>query len=123
MTYENDEGQMSAELCKPDYGLVELLGDLLNDASQSDPLRHYILSSFANMCAELNENIKEAVLVRGRVLDIFATTSDRKVQLLLPWLLYNVYCQNVTLLLDTEQMVSTCRRYSILVPFPSSITV
>lgn len=65
---ENDDGQICAELCKPEHGLLDLLGDYLNDPSQSDPVKSHLLTTFANICAEINENLKEAVIKRGRVL-------------------------------------------------------
>lgn len=50
------------EICKADYSLLEVLGDYLSDETQSDPVRLSIEQTFANICAEPNENLKHAVL-------------------------------------------------------------
>ena len=49
-------------MSKVDHALIEVLGDYLQDTQQSEPVRLNILIVFSNMCAEVNENIKEAVL-------------------------------------------------------------
>lgn len=46
-----------------------------------------------NICAEMNENCKEAVIKRGRIL-IFLNNlgPDDIMNENIPWLLYNLYC-------------------------------
>lgn len=95
---------MSEYLCQNDYGLIELLGDYLNDDKQSAKVKENIVLAFSNICAEVNENLKEAIIQRGRILNYFeeaACISDEIIQTV-PWLLYNIYCQHVTLLLNTD---------------------
>ena len=66
---------------------------------------------FSNMCAEINENIKEAVLQRGHFLEYFSmalslnnpTESDVALAFNLPWALFNIYCQNITKYLDQDE--------------------
>ena len=93
-TYSNecDDGQICAELCK-DQGLLELLGDYLNDSQQSEPVRESIFTALVNICAEQNENCKEAVINRGKIL-IYSKTlgPDDSINEHIPWLLYNLYC-------------------------------
>ena len=90
---ESDDGQICAELCKEEAGLLEILGDYLNDAQQSIPVKEQIFTAFGNICAEMNENCKEAVLKRGHVLDYLqGLDSEDKMNNNIPWLLYNLYC-------------------------------
>ena len=67
-SYENDGGKICCEISKVDHALIEVMGDYLQDETQSEPVRGKIILAFANMCAEVNENIKEAVLQRGHLL-------------------------------------------------------
>lgn len=84
--------------------MLEILGDYLGDKNQSDPVRDNILTAFVNICAEQNENLKEAVIRRGRVLDILCNELHHNDLAIIniPWLLYNLYCQQVTLLLNSD---------------------
>ena len=104
-SYENDDGQICCEMCKVDHALIEVLGDYLQDETQSEPVRGKIILAFANMSAEVNENIKEAVLQRGHLLAFFQTVcrANLKFSLNLPWIVFNLYCQQITLYLDSDE--------------------
>ena len=68
------------------------------------------------MCAEVNENIKEAVLQRGHLLEFFQTvcradqqphqTMCLELSYNLPWVLFNIYCQQITFYLDSDEQFS-----------------
>ena len=68
------------------------------------------------MCAEVNENIKEAVLQRGYLLEFFQTVcrADQQhhqamhleLSHNLPWVLFNIYCQQITFYLDSDEQFS-----------------
>ena len=68
VSYEEDDGQTCGELCKLDHGFIDILGDYLVDQIQSDPVKSGIIVCFTNICAEKNENLKEAVIGRGQIL-------------------------------------------------------
>ena len=90
--------------------LFYLLGDYINDIHQPENVKEYILNAFCNICAEINENLKEAVIQHGRILKFFQETpsiSDDIIKLA-PWLLYNLYCQHITLLLDSDDIFTSC---------------
>ena len=65
------------------------------------------------MSAEVNENIKEAVLQRGHLLEFFQTVcrveqhqqsaAHLKFSHNLPWIIFNLYCQQVTFYLDSDE--------------------
>ena len=110
LSLQVDEGQISADLCKPEHSLLDLLGDYLNDERQSSGVKEQIVTTFCNICAEVNENLKEAIIHRGRILAFFSEAvniSDDVIQMV-SWLLFNLYCQHVTLLLDCEEVFEKC---------------
>ena len=60
------------------------------------------------MCAEVNELLKEAVIKRGRIFEFYAECSNVTHTCSAPWLFFNIYCQQVSLLLDSDEVFTTC---------------
>ena len=74
------------------------------DTSQNEVIKHHIVNIFGNICAEMNENLKEAVIKRGHFLTFFHQVADEmsndasmrgfviRVMTQFPWIAYNLYC-------------------------------
>lgn len=113
LSLEIDDGKTCEILCHSEHGLLELLSEYLHDERQSENVKDDFLRVLSNICAEENENLKEAVIRRGNILKYFQgegsaiQISDRLIQTL-PGLLYNLYCQSVSKLLESKEIFDQC---------------
>ena len=110
LSFEADDGQACGELSKQSHGLIELLSEYLFDENQSEPVKNGIVAIFTSISAEENENLKEAIIVRGHILDYLMGLRDpcESTCIDISCLLINLYCQNVTQLLDSDHIFDTC---------------
>lgn len=52
------------------------MSEYLFDNSQTEVAKNQILLIFGNVCSEMNENLKEAVIKRGNILNYLTYVAD-----------------------------------------------
>ena len=52
------------------------MSEYLFDNSQTEVAKNQILHIFGNVCSEMNENLKEAVIKRGNILNYLTYVAD-----------------------------------------------